>query len=164
MSDPAGPAVERSCPPLRASPIGPRRFRNRRRQEAFLGSDEHFFGTEPDNDTLGGRLWRAREATGRSEAEVARAVGVRRETLRAWEGDRSEPRANRLVTLAGILNVSPAWLLHGVGEAPHAEDLAAEISALREQIGRMRDLRRQTEIAIAAIEKSLERIASRALA
>lgn len=69
----------------------------------------------PDEDTLGGRLVRAREARALSIGDVANQLGVKRETVAAWESDRSEPRINRLVMLAGILGVSPTWLISGRG-------------------------------------------------
>ena len=126
-----------------------------------MQDDQHIFGDAPDNDTLGGRLWRAREAKGLSESSLAKAIGVRRETLRAWESDRSEPRANRLVTISGVLDVSPTWLLHGLGDAPASETVAGEISVVRAQLGRLRELRDETETVIATIEKSMARIAER---
>jgi transcriptional regulator with XRE-family HTH domain len=126
-----------------------------------VNGEQHIFDDEQDNDTLGGRLWRAREAVGLTESALAKAIGVKRETLRAWESDRSEPRANRLVTIAGLLNVSPTWLLHGVGGAPAAETLTDEIGIVRSQLERLQQLREQTDSALANIEKAMERIAQR---
>ncbi len=71
-----------------------------------------------DGDTLGGRIWRARDATGLSTKELASKLGVRNDTIASWERDRAEPRANRLFMLAGVLGVSPAWLMAGIGRAP----------------------------------------------
>ena len=73
-------------------------------------------------DTVGGRLIRAREARGMTVRQLARRVGVRIETLQNWETDRTAPRSNRLAMLAGILNVSPTWILVGHGEAPLADE------------------------------------------
>jgi transcriptional regulator with XRE-family HTH domain len=75
-----------------------------------------FFDDNQDT-TLGGRVFQAREATGMTVAQVVSRLGVRRATYMAWEADRSEPRANKLVALAGILNVSPTYLLSGLGRA-----------------------------------------------
>ena len=50
--------------------------------------------------------------------QVVKRLGVKSTTYAAWEADRSEPRANKLVALAGILNVSPPYLLSGLGEQP----------------------------------------------
>ncbi len=85
-----------------------------------------------DNDwqasdhTLGGRISIAREAASLSSAQVARRLGIKSETLRNWETDRSEPRANRLTMLAGVLNVSPGWLLSGRGEGPPVGDMSGD--------------------------------------
>ena len=40
---------------------------------------------------------------------------MRPQTLRNWEEDRAEPRANRLQMLAGMLDVSLVWLISGLG-------------------------------------------------
>ena len=66
--------------------------------------------------TFGDRLAGAREASGMSVEDLARRLGVRVATLRQWEDDLSEPRANRLQMLAGMLNVSLRWLLTGEGD------------------------------------------------
>jgi len=80
------------------------------------------FQSDDQDTTLGGRISLAREASGLSVAEVVKRLGVRSTTYAAWEADRSEPRANKLVALAGILNVSPPYLLGGLGAQPDAEN------------------------------------------
>jgi transcriptional regulator with XRE-family HTH domain len=120
-----------------------------------------FNDKERDEDTLGGRISRAREAAGQSAPKFAKTVGVRSETLVAWESDRSEPRVNKLVTMAGLLNVSPAWLLYGLGEAPSEPGVSAELQVLRGQLDRIRELREQTDLAIRHMEKAIVRIAER---
>ena len=42
---------------------------------------------------------------------LASLVGVKPATLRAWENDRSEPRLNKLVAMAGIVGVSPTYFI-----------------------------------------------------
>lgn len=71
---------------------------------------------DADTATFGDRMTGAREAAGLSQAELARRLGVKVNTIRAWENDRSEPRANRLQMLAGMLGVSIMWLLNGEGD------------------------------------------------
>ncbi|SOC45894.1 helix-turn-helix protein [Rhizobium subbaraonis] len=71
-------------------------------------------------DTTGGRISLARDAAGLTVEEISAVAGVTAETWANWENDRSEPRANRLDMLAGILQVSIAWLLVGQGEGPTA--------------------------------------------
>lgn len=72
--------------------------------------------------TLGERISVAREHSGLSEDQLAARLAVQRQTLDDWEGDGAEPRANKLAMLAGILGVSPAWLLSGAGEGVPAPD------------------------------------------
>lgn len=71
---------------------------------------------DADTATLGDRITGAREAAGLSQPELARRLGVRLATVRAWEDDQAEPRANKLQMLAGLLGVSIMWLLTGTGD------------------------------------------------
>ena len=96
----------------------------------------------PDMATFGDRLAAARERAGLTQAELSRRLGVRATSLRAWEDDRSEPRANQLSTLAGLLNVSMAWLMTGQGVGPEAPADALPLPAsAREILGELRALR-----------------------
>ena len=97
--------------------------------------NRNIFQNDEEDSTLGGRISQAREASGMSVAEVVKQLGVRANTYEAWESDRSEPRANKLVALAGILNVSPPYLLGGLGVQPSKDiDDTADMDALAEQI------------------------------
>lgn len=89
-------------------------------------------------DTLGGRIVNARDSQNLSTAQLARRIGVKTETVHGWETDRSEPRSNRLLTLAGILNVSPTWLLTGAGESPVEGLDETEMMHIRASVERMR--------------------------
>ena len=51
-----------------------------------------------------------------TQSQLSRRLGIKIATLRAWEEDRSEPRANKLQMLSGLLGVSMPWLLSGMGE------------------------------------------------
>lgn len=113
-----------------------------------------------EDDTLGGRLARARDAAGMSEADIARQIGVKKTTIVAWETDRAAPRANRLTMLAGILGVSASWLLYGVGNSPITETVSDEIRVLRGQLDRLRELRQQTADIIDAMDSAIDRIQS----
>lgn len=66
--------------------------------------------------TFGDRVAGAREAAGLSQEDLAQQLGVKLTTLRDWEEDASEPRANKLQMMSGVLNVSMPWLLTGVGD------------------------------------------------
>lgn len=102
-----------------------------------------------DHATLGDRLAAARDAAGMTQSGLAQRLGVRVKTLRDWENDVSEPRANRLQMLAALLGVSLRWLLTGEGDdvtPPEAEGVQpdpkmqatlAELRTLRGEILRM---------------------------
>lgn len=96
----------------------------------------------PDTATFGDRLTAAREKADMTQNDLARRLGVRAATLRAWEDDLSEPRANRLNTIAGLLNVSMTWLLNGQGEGIGAPGEEAELPAsVGAMLTELRDLR-----------------------
>jgi transcriptional regulator with XRE-family HTH domain len=94
---------------------------------------------DADTTTFGDRMTGAREAAGLSQAELAKRLGVKVKTIRAWENDRSEPRANRLQMLAGILGVSIMWLLNGEGEGLEGPEMPEEMSDDMAEI--LKDLR-----------------------
>jgi transcriptional regulator with XRE-family HTH domain len=75
-------------------------------------------GEIADDDTTGGRMSLARDASQMSIGEVSSVVGVTPQTWHDWENDRAAPRANRLFMIAGVLQVSPTWLLCGKGVGP----------------------------------------------
>jgi transcriptional regulator with XRE-family HTH domain len=116
--------------------------------------------------TFGDRLSAAREKAGLSQSELARQVGVDIETLRAWEDDRTEPRANRLQMLAGLVSVSLAWLLTGKGDgvtAPHEHrDGTGDLAVVLGDLRRVKAGIAQSTEALARIEKRVEFLMSAA--
>ncbi|NDW51830.1 helix-turn-helix domain-containing protein [Aliiroseovarius sp. PrR006] len=103
-----------------------------------------------DAATFGDRLAAAREAENMTQSALARRLGVKLKTLRGWEEDLSEPRANKLQMVSGVLNVSMRWLLTGEGEgveepalengdAPEVRDLLLEIRDIKMQMNRSAD-------------------------
>nr|WP_265518516.1 helix-turn-helix transcriptional regulator [Nitratireductor luteus] len=106
---------------------------------------------------MGGRLSRARDAAGMTVAELARRLGVKSSTIQAWESDRSQPRANRLTMLAGVLNVSLSWLLHGIGASPADESRSELIQSVSANLIRLRRLHDETGRVIVQIEQELAR-------
>ena len=74
----------------------------------------------PGQTTTGSRIELARTQLGLSLAQAAQRVGVKRKTLENWEIDRSEPRADKLVKLAGVLQVPLVWLF--TGDHPKGSD------------------------------------------
>ena len=111
--------------------------------------------SEDRGDTLGGRIVTAREAQSLSTAQLARRMGISTATMHDWEADRAEPRSNRLITLAGVLNVSPSWLLTGLGERPTDSLSATELEKLRHSIERIRD---QASLIVAELDELEERL------
>lgn len=115
--------------------------------------------------TFGDRITLAREALGLGQDDLAGKMGIKLKTLRNWEEDRAEPRANKLQMLAGILNVSIIWLMSGQGEQPefvsssiHAtvRDCLHELQTLQAEQRRISDrmysLERRLQLAFNGIE------------
>ena len=71
------------------------------------------FQSAVSQSTMGSRIEEARLATNMSLPQLARRIGVKAQTLENWENDRSEPRAEKITKLAGILRVPIIWLLAG---------------------------------------------------
>jgi HTH-type transcriptional regulator, cell division transcriptional repressor len=100
-----------------------------------------------ETSTFGDRLVAARESMGMTQAQLAHRLGVKLQTLRNWEEDRSEPRANKLQMVAGMLNTSMVWLMSGQGAAPvpardpaarsEGDDLLVELRAIRSDFVRL---------------------------
>ena len=82
----------------------------------------------PDKATFGDRLVAAREKANLSQQDLAKRLGVKNSTIKSWEDDNSEPRANRLSMLAGLLNVSITWLISAEGSGVEAPEKSDEMS------------------------------------
>ena len=110
--------------------------------------------------TLGDRIAGGREVLGIGQEELARQIGVRLDTLRKWEDDRAEPRANRVQMLAGILGVSLSWLLTGKGEGPDAPVEAAppaEVTRILDEMRRLHGQIARANVRLGQLEKALRR-------
>ncbi len=119
----------------------------------------------PDSATFGDRVAGAREAAGMSQAQLARRLGVKKATIEGWEQDLSEPRANRLSMMAGVLNVSIMWLLTGEGEgaampAEEQPDWARDLSAALAEMRSIRNEMRASGERLARLEKRLRTLAA----
>ncbi|WP_377275130.1 helix-turn-helix domain-containing protein [Rhizobium sp. R86522] len=112
--------------------------------------------TDSSDDTLGGRLSAARDASGLSLADVANRVGVKRDSLLAWEADRAEPRPSNLIDLAGILGVSPMWLMTGVGSGPIQEAGDLPLEALKLDLQRLTEAHLECGRLIEKIAQQIE--------
>ena len=124
-----------------------------------MNDETDWFG--PDAATFGDRVAGAREAAGMSQAQLARRLGVKKATIVSWEDDLSEPRANKLSMMAGMLNVSIMWLITGEGEgmdAPGAMGLAGtELGPLVAEIRSIRGEMRASAERLARVEKALRK-------
>lgn len=96
---------------------------------------------DADVATFGDRLAAAREAAGMEQSALARRLGVKASTIRKWEEDLSEPRANRLSIMAGILGVSMGWLIDGSGEGVDGPDVNTMDVDTKALLAELRDLR-----------------------
>lgn len=116
----------------------------------------------PETATFGDRVAGARDAAGLSQAELARKLGVRKDTVLAWEEDRSEPRANKLSMMAGVLNVSIMWLLTGEGDGMNAPPndvlVAADLSGVLTDIRNLRSELAAAEARAGALEARLSKL------
>ncbi len=105
-----------------------------------MAENEDWYG--PDVATFGDRVAAARENAQMSQAVLSKRLGIKQSTLRGWENDLSEPRANRLATLAGVLGVSMMWLINGEGEGLDAPDEGQTADAgAKEVLNELRELR-----------------------
>jgi transcriptional regulator with XRE-family HTH domain len=103
--------------------------------------EEHAPDYSDETSTFGDRLVLAREAVGMDQAQLAHRLGIKLQTLRNWEEDRAEPRANKLQMLAGMLNVSMVWLMSGAGDAPAAGSGGGAEVVVRGCLAELRELR-----------------------
>ncbi|PIP96625.1 MAG: transcriptional regulator [Rhodobacterales bacterium CG18_big_fil_WC_8_21_14_2_50_71_9] len=104
--------------------------------------------------TFGDRMAAARDRLGLTQAQLAQRIGVKAQTIAAWEQDRAEPRANRLQMLAGMLNVSMVWLMTGAGEGVAAPGAEPRDAALLSALGALRE----TRLAHARVGERLARL------
>lgn len=112
-----------------------------------------------DAATFGDRIAAAREARQMSQKLLAKRLGVALKTIESWEDDASEPRANKLQTLSGILGVSIPWLLTGEGagvvQLPE-DDVSAGIAGVLAEMRVLRTDMQRSSDRLALIEKRLK--------
>ena len=111
--------------------------------------------------TFGDRLALAREARSMTQAQLARRLGLRGSTIANWEQDRSEPRANKLQMLAGVLSVSIIWLMTGVGQGPMLAGGSGDLTA-GEVLPEVRELRQAQQALIERLSRLEARLGAAA--
>lgn len=68
----------------------------------------------PSGSSIAQRLTAARQALSLTNEQLAEAVGVDRKTVTRWQSDGAGSiKADKLLALAGVLDVDPTWLLVG---------------------------------------------------
>ena len=121
-------------------------------------NDENWYG--PDAATFGDRVAAAREASGMTQEQLAKRLGVKLKTLEQWEDDVAEPRANRLSMMAGLLNVSMVWLLTGEGEGlgpPDEVPVSGDITKILVEIRDIQTRIKEQADRLARLEKTLRK-------
>lgn len=113
-----------------------------------------------DAATFGDRVAAAREARNLTQKALARHLGVATKTVEGWENDVSEPRANKLQMLSGVLNVSIPWLLTGEGQS-FDEDVtvSADVGDLMTELRALRAEMLSTAARLGVLEKKLKQVA-----
>ena len=103
-------------------------------------------------DTIGKRITHARESKNYDVNQLSDRVGVKAETILAWEADERDPRANRLLRLAGALDVGFAWLMVGQDYEPDETQDAGRLSSVEGKLLRIRQLHTELGVLITSLE------------
>lgn len=96
-----------------------------------------------DDDGVGTRIRAARERNEMTVAMLARRLGVESRTVSAWESGRRIPRSNRLLMLAGVLDVNLLWLLDGRDDVSRTlidtdmDDLRHELESMSRTVAQL---------------------------
>ncbi len=110
--------------------------------------------------TMGSRIEQARREQGLSVREVASRLCMKPATIENWERDRSEPRSNKLLTLAGVLNVPLLWLLEGEdpsGRSYHPEALS-ETARILQKLERAQAIQQEVAALLAEATADVKRL------
>lgn len=93
---------------------------------------------------LNEKIKACRTAKGMSQEELAQQLHVVRQTVSKWEQARSVPDADLLIQLAQALDTTVAELLgEQQGRPEHAEDVAAQLERLNQQLARQQERKRK---------------------
>ena len=126
-------------------------------------SIDNILTTGEEEMTLGGRIYASRRNAGMSLHMTANLLGVRSSTLKSWENDRSEPRVNKLVALAGLLGVSPTHFLaeegnDGASVAAMKGRRSKLIELLKEEMSFVREQQKQLNQRIRKMHSLLQKL------
>ena len=126
-------------------------------------SSDNILTAGEEEMTLGGRLYASRQNAGMSLNLVASLLGVRTSTLKSWENDRSEPRVNKLVALAGLLGVSPTHFLaeegnDGVDMSEIKGRRSKLVEILKEEVSYAREQQKQLNQCLRKIDALMQKL------
>ena len=126
-------------------------------------SSDNILTAGEEEMTLGGRLYASRQNAGMSLNLAARLLGVKSSTLKSWENDRSEPRVNKLVALAGLLGVSPTHFLaeegnDGVNVSAMKGRRDKLVEMLKEEMSYVREQQKQLNQRLRKIDTLIQRL------
>ena len=109
--------------------------------------------------TFGDRLTAARVSSGYTVEVLAQKLAVDVEKIENWESDRDAPRANRIPTLAGLLNVSVVWLVSGESNGTtYIQESYQRPVIINEALSVISDLKATLDAAMDRIEDLEERL------
>ncbi|MEM6987243.1 MAG: helix-turn-helix transcriptional regulator [Pseudomonadota bacterium] len=111
--------------------------------------------------TLHERMKRARDDSGLSVDEVCEVLGVKRETYNKWETGKVAPRANKLMMLAGVFNVPPAWLLDGDDEYLQSLDKDQKVKQLRSRLEQMQAMQNRMLVMLDELTTDIDEVKAR---
>lgn len=126
-------------------------------------SSDNILTAGEEEMTLGGRLYASRQNAGMSLNLVAGLLGVKSSTLKSWENDRSEPRVNKLVALAGLLGVSPTHFLaeegnDGVDVSAIKGPRGKLVKVLKEEMSHAREQQKQLSQRLRKIDELIQKL------
>jgi len=110
----------------------------------------------PNNHALAKRIQEARASAQLSIMEVSSLVAVKPETYKRWESGASKPRINKLTTLAGLLAVSPGWLLSGDEEHLSTLNANDQAALLRDRIEQMAAIQKRMQVMLDELSCDLD--------
>lgn len=108
------------------------------------------------NNTLAERIQHARTASQLSVMEVSRLIAVKPDTYKHWESGSSEPRINKLTTLAGVLAVSPGWLLTGDSEQLGVMTAEEQVAMFRTRIQQLTAIQSRVQVMLDELSCDLD--------
>ena len=110
--------------------------------------------------TMGSRIQQARREQVLSVREVASHLCLKPATIENWENDRSEPRANKLLTLAGVLNVPLLWLLEREGPSgrSYQPEAVSETAKIQQKLERAQAMQQAVTALLAEATADVNRL------